>query len=169
MNTLGRQAVFASILALTACAQPPTAELPAQPDTRAEDAATIHAAVEEWSAAAQAKDVEGFVSVYTEDAVLMIEDAPDLRGVESIREGIGGMMQDPNFDLSFEADDVVVARAGDFAYETGTYSLTLSDAEQNPATENGRYVVLWEKQADGAWKVTLDAPVSDPPEVAATE
>jgi hypothetical protein len=27
------------------------------------------------------------------------------------------MMQDPNFDLSFEADAVKVARAGDVAYE----------------------------------------------------
>ncbi len=136
MNTLARQAALVSILALTACAPPPPAEPPAQPDTRAEDAATIHAAVKEWSAAAQAKDADGFGSVYAEDAVLMLEGAPDLEGADTIREGIGGMMHDdPNFDLSFEADDVVVARAGDFAYETGTYSMTVSDPEQNPATQ----------------------------------
>ena len=99
----------------------------------------------------------------------MLEDAPDMRGMAAIREGIEGMMQDPNFDLSFEADNVVVARSGDLAYETGTYTLTMSDPEERPATEKGHYVVVWHKQTDGGWKVVLDAPVSDPPEETATE
>lgn len=161
MTVLSRLAILVPILALTACAPQPAAEPPAPPDTRAADAATIHTAVQAWSAAAQAKDIEGFVSVYAEEAVLMLEGAPDIQGVEAIREGIAGMMQDPNFDLSFEADDVVVARSGDLAYETGTYSLTLSDPEQNPVTQTGHYVVLWEKQPGGQWKVVFDVPVSD--------
>jgi len=158
MNRPVRFVASVSILAVAACAQPPAAP----PDTRADDEATILAAVEEWSAAAQAKDADEFVSFYADDAVLMLEDAPDLAGAESIREGVSAMMQDPAFDLSFQAEDVVVARAGDLAYETGSYSLTLSDAAQNPVTDTGRYVVVWEKQADGAWKVVLDVPVSEP-------
>lgn len=169
MAVVVRLVALASILALASCAPQQSAEPPVPPDTRAEDAATIHAAVKDWSAAAQAKDVEAFVSVYAEGAVLMLEDAPDLSGVASIRSALTGMMQDPNFDLSFEADEVVVARSGDLAYETGTYRLTLSDAEQNPVTEEGRYVVLWEKQSDGGWKVILDVPVSDPPEAPETD
>jgi uncharacterized protein (TIGR02246 family) len=166
MSTLSRSIVLIGVLALTGCAQPPAAE---PPDTRAADEATIHAAVKAWSAAAEAKDAEKFASVYAEDGVLMLEDAPDISGVAALREGIGGMMQDPNFALSFAADKVGGARSGDLAYETGTYTLTMSDPEQNPATEKGSYVVVWEKQEDGAWKVVLDAPVSDPPEEAATE
>lgn len=165
-----RPVALLALFALAACAPPPAAEPPEPVDTRVVDRATIRAAVEQWSAAAQAKDVEGFMSVYADDAVLMLEGAPDLRGVEAIRAGIGGMMQnDPNFNLSFTPDDITVARAGDFAYETGTYSLTLSDAEQAPATQTGYYIVLWEKQSDGTWKVVLDAPVSDPPEAPAEE
>jgi hypothetical protein len=60
------------------------------------------------------------------------------------------------------AQDVVVAASGDLAFETGTYSLTMSDPEGSPATERGQYVVVWRKQPDGAWKVAIDAPVSDP-------
>jgi ketosteroid isomerase-like protein len=45
--------------------------------------------------------------------------------------------------------------------------MTMSDAKKKPATESGRYVVVWQKQADGAWKVVLDAPVSDGPAAAA--
>jgi uncharacterized protein (TIGR02246 family) len=144
---------------------PPSPPAPAEPpDTRAADAAAIHATVKEWSASAQAKDAEKFTSFYADDAVLMLEAAPDAHGKAAIREGVSGMMQDPNFALSFQAADVVVARSGDLAYETGTYEMTMSDPRKRPATQNGHYVVVWKKQADGAWKVALDVPVSDPPE-----
>ena len=156
-------------MALTACAAPPAEQPPEQPDTRAADEAIIHAAVKEWSAAAQAKDAEAFASFYAEDGVLMLGGAPVTSGKAAVQEGIGGMMQDPNFALSFEADQVVVSRSGDIAYETGTYVMTMSDADQNPATDKGHYVVIWRKQMDGEWKVALDVPVSGPPEESATE
>lgn len=130
------------------------------------DEAAIRAALASWSAASEAKDAEAFASVYAPDAVLMLEGAPDLTGREAILAGITGMMQDPNFNLSFETEQVVVAKSGDLAYETGTYSLTVSDPEGNPASQHGNYVVVWQKQSDGGWKVVRDVPVSDPPEPA---
>jgi len=168
MKRFNRLIVLVAALALAACAQQPVEEPVEQVDTHADEAA-IHAAVKEWSASAQAKDADTFASFYAEDGILMLEDAPDAHGIEALREGIGGMMQDPNFDLSFEADKVVVSRSGDLAYETGTYSLTMSDSQELPATEQGHYVVVWQKQADGGWKVVVDAPVSDPPEVPVAE
>ena len=167
MRSLGRFAsLLVGVLTLAACAQPPQAPVE-PPDTRAADEATIHAAVKEWSASAQAKDADKFTSVYAEDATVMMEAAPDVTGKAAIREAIGGMMQDPNFALSFAANKVVVARSGDLAYETGTYSMTMSDAKKKPSTNSGNYVVVWQKQADGAWKVMVDAPISDPPQAAA--
>jgi len=168
MPNLGRTSLLVSVLALAGCAQPTQAPAPTPPpDTRAADEAAIRAAVKEWSASAQAKDADKFTSVYAEDAVVMMEDAPDVSGKAAIGEAMTGMMQDPNFALSFEASKVVVARSGDLAYETGTYTMTMSDAKRKPATDRGQYVVVWQKQADGAWKVVIDAPVSDPPEAAA--
>ena len=166
MPSLGRCFLLAGVVALAGCTQP-TQPPAAPPDTRAADETAIHAAVKEWSASAQAKDADKFCSFYAEDGVVMLEDAPDISGKPAIREAIGGMMQDPNFSLSFAADKVVVARSGDLAYETGTYAMTLSDAKKQPSTEKGNYVVVWQKQADGAWKVVVDTPVSDPPQDAA--
>jgi uncharacterized protein (TIGR02246 family) len=163
MPNPGRFTLTLCALAFAACAQqapPPTPP----PDTRPADEAAIHQLVKDWSAAAQAKDAEKFTSVYADDAVVMMEAVPDVSGKPAIREAIGGMMQDPNFALSFAADKVVVARSGDLAYETGSYSMTMSDAKKKPATQIGHYVVVWQKQADGAWKVVRDVPVSDPPE-----
>lgn len=167
MNALGRTLVVAGAVAFAACAGPapqPTPQPTPTPDTRVADEAALRALIGEWSAAAQAKDVAKFTSFYAQDAVVMMAGAPDISGLPAIQEGIGHMMEDPAFALSFEADKVVVARSGDLAYETGSYSMTMTGAGKKPSTEKGHYVVVWQKQADGAWKVVVDTPVSDPPE-----
>ncbi len=162
MKKLSRYTAWIGALALAGCAAeaPPTAE---PPDTRADDEAAIRASIEEWSASAQAKDAAKFASFYTEDGILMLERMPNLRGPAAIEEAHAGMMQDPNFGLSFDPDHVEVARSGDLAYETGAYTMTMSDPEGNPATQGGHYVVVWKKDATGSWKVAVDVPVSDPP------
>jgi uncharacterized protein (TIGR02246 family) len=165
MNISGRIGIPIVALVLAGCAQRPAEP----PDTRAADEAAIRATVTEWSAAARAKDAAKFVSFYADDGVVMMAGVPDISGIAAIREGIGGMMQDPNFALSFEADRVVVARSGDLAYETGSYVMTMSGPDGEPATEQGHYVVIWRKQADGGWKVAVDAPLSDPPAQPATQ
>ena len=162
LNALGRAASLAAALALAACTQQPAPAPSAPPDTRAADEAALRALIKDWAAAAQAKDAAKFVSIYADDAVVMMAGAPDIRGIAAIREGIPGMMQDPAFALSFEADKVEVARSGDLAYETGSYAMTMTGPDKKPATEKGHYVVVWRKGADGAWKVVVDAPVSDP-------
>jgi uncharacterized protein (TIGR02246 family) len=162
MNALGRTLVLVGAVALFACAQPAPPPTP-PPDTRAADEAALRARIKDWAAAAQAKDAARFVSFYTEDAVVMMAGAPDLSGMPAIRKGIAGMMQDPAFALSFEPDNVVVARSGDLAYETGPYTMTMTGPDKKPATETGHYVATWRKEADGTWKVAVDAPLSDPP------
>jgi len=169
LKALGRAASLAAALALAACAQQPAPAPSAPPDTRAADEATLRALIKDWSAAAQAKDAAKFVSLYADDAVVMMAGAPDIEGLAAIREGIPAMMQDPAFALSFEADRVEVARSGDLAFETGSYSMTMTGPDKKPASEKGHYVVVWRKGADGAWKVVVDAPLSDPPDAAAAK
>ncbi len=152
-------AVTVVLILAAACAQQPPAE---PPDTRAADEAAIRSAAKAWAASAAAKDADKFASFYTEDATLLLEDAPDFKGKPAIREAVGGMMQDPAFALSFETTAVEVARSGDLAYETSTYSITTTDPKtKKPMTETGAGVVVWKKQPDGSWKVLLDIPVSD--------
>ena len=162
MNALGRTFVLVGAAALVACVQNAPQPTP-PPDTRAADEATLRATIKDWAAAAQAKDAVRFTSFYTEDAVVMMAGAPDISGMPAIREGIGHMMSDPGFSLSFEPANVVVARSGDLAYETGPYTMTMTGPDKKPATETGHYVAIWRKQADGTWKAAVDAPVSDPP------
>lgn len=161
LTRVGSLAVVALFLA--GCSQPaPSPQPTAPPDTRPADEAAIRAASKAWSAAAETKDAERFVSFYTDDATVMLESAADLKGMRAIREAITAMMRDPNFDLSFETTSVEVARSGELAYELSTYSLTLSDPKTKKAsTQKGSGVVVW-KKVGGQWKAAVDAPVSDP-------
>jgi uncharacterized protein (TIGR02246 family) len=158
------------LLSLTGCpaekAPPPPLPTPA-PDTRPQDEAAIRAAIKEWAAAAAARNPEKFTSFYAEDATVLLPGTADPAGKTAIGEAITGMMKDANFALSFEADKVVVSRSGDIAYETGTYSMTVTDPKKKASTERGHYVVVWQKQSDSSWKVVVDAPVSDAPQGAA--
>jgi uncharacterized protein (TIGR02246 family) len=164
---LGRKGFLAAAVTLAACAQPPAPAPTPPPDTRAADEATLRTLIKDWSAAAQAKDASKFVSVYADDAVVMMAGVPDIKGIAAIREAIPAMMQDPAFALSFEADKVEVARSGDLAFETGGYTMTMTGPDKKPATEKGHYVVVWRKGA-GAWKAVVDAPISDPPDASGT-
>jgi uncharacterized protein (TIGR02246 family) len=158
MKSLRRIGLAAGAVILVGCAQQAPAPTP-PPDTRAADEAAIRAAVKEWSAAAEAKDAAKFASFYADDGVVMLGNAAPVRGHAAIAQMAEDMMKDPNFALSFAAESVVAARSGDLAYETGTWSMTMSDAKKKPATEKGSYVVVWQKQADGAWKAVRDVPV----------
>jgi uncharacterized protein (TIGR02246 family) len=149
-------------LSLGGCAPPPPPQPVEAPDTRAADEAAIRAASKEWAALAQTKDAEKFASFYADDAILMMEAAPDVKGITALRETISGMMKDPNFALSFETTAVDVARSGDLAYELSSYTLTMSDPKTSkPVTQKGNGVTVW-KKVGGSWKVMLDVPVSDP-------
>jgi uncharacterized protein (TIGR02246 family) len=126
------------------------------PDTRTADEAAIRAASQEWSNAASTRDLEKAVSFYAEDATYNPPGAPLASGKDPIRKTWTNIVAIPGVNLRWESSKVEVARSGDLAYDTGAYTLTKNDANGNPVTTKGKYVVVWKKQADGKWKVIQD-------------
>jgi ketosteroid isomerase-like protein len=65
--------------------------------------------------------------------------------------------------LKFETSDLIVdvAQSGDLAFERGSYSNTITDAKGKTATETGKLVLVWKKQADGSWKIAADTNAGD--------
>jgi uncharacterized protein (TIGR02246 family) len=129
-------------------------------DTRAADEEAIRAADLAWSKAAGDKDPAKMASFYAENAVLMPPGGAATKGRDAIQQALTGMMQDPNFALSFAPTKIVVAKAGDQAYELGDFQLTTSDKKKKPSTLKATYVVVWGKQMDGSWKALVDAPTT---------
>ena len=108
-----------------------------------------------WSQAAGAKDLDKTVSFYADDASMLPANAPIASGRDAIHTAWSQLMALPGFSLSFAPSKIVIAKAGDMAYEIGTYHLTLNDAQGKPATSVGKYVVNWQKRG-GQWKVVAD-------------
>jgi uncharacterized protein (TIGR02246 family) len=116
----------------------------------------------QWSAAAGAKDLDKSVSYYSEDAIVMPPNAPSATTKEAIRSAWKDMIASAS-SVSWKATRVEVAKSGDIAYLSGTYEMTKNDASGKPVNDRGKYLEVWEKQADGKWKCGADIWNSDLP------
>jgi uncharacterized protein (TIGR02246 family) len=142
---------FALLPLLSACTPPPP------PDTSAADIAAVKAVEAEWVKAAATKDADKFVAHYTEDAAVLLPNAPLITGRAAARDAFKPLLADPNFALTFQSTQAHAAKSGDMVYTVGTYSLTVTDAkEKKPVTDKGKYITVFRKQADGSWKASAD-------------
>jgi uncharacterized protein (TIGR02246 family) len=139
-----------------ACQSPP-------PDTRAADENTLRTLDTQWSKDAATRDLDKTVSYYADDAVVLPPNAPAATTKEAIRAAWKEMVTNPGFGGGWKVTRVEVARSGDLGYVTGTYELTMNDANGKPATDRGKYLEVWKKQTDGTWKAIADAWNSDLP------
>ncbi|HEX4666732.1 MAG TPA: SgcJ/EcaC family oxidoreductase [Chthoniobacterales bacterium] len=117
----------------------------------------------EWADAARAKDVEKTVSYYAQNAIVMPPNAAALRTKDAIRKGWKEMIETPGAGLTWQATKVEVAASGDLAYVTGTYEDTITGADGKKTVDNGKYLEVLKKQADGSWKCVADMWNSDLP------
>ena len=130
------------------------------PDTRAADESTIRNLDAQWSKAAAAKDVDGSVSYYSDDASLLAPNAPIASDRQGIRTAWASLLG-PDTSLTWQASKVEVSRSGDLSYVQGVYQLTSKDSRGKPTADNGKFVEVWKKQADGKWKTVADIFNSD--------
>lgn len=57
---------------------------------------------------------------------------------------------------------VDVGASGDLAWETGTYRTTRVPDGGGPVSAQGRYLIVWSREADGAWRIQVEMLVADP-------
>jgi ketosteroid isomerase-like protein len=118
---------------------------------------------DQWSTAAGMKDLEKTVSFYSEDAIVMPPNAPADTTKEAIRKGWQDLLASPGLVIRWKTMKVEVAKSRDLACLSGTYDLTMNDPSGKPVNDHGKYVEVWEKQADGKWKCGTDIWNSDLP------
>ena len=127
------------------------------PDTRTADEAAIRQADINWSKTADLKDLDGIVSYYTEDSLVVLPpNSPIVIGKEAARELNRSMISMPGYSVKWKPDKVEVARSGDIGYVIGSYELTVNDSNGVPTIDKGKYVEIWKKQTDGSWKVAVE-------------
>ena len=139
-------------LILAGCSQSPA------PDNREAEAKALRegevaAFVKDWGG----KDAERIAAHFTDDGNLIVPNVPVMTGKDAIAKGMKDALADPNWSLALQAVQVEASRGGDLGYTRGTYVLTATDpGSKKVATEKGRFVAIFRKQADGSWKAVQD-------------
>jgi ketosteroid isomerase-like protein len=114
----------------------------------------IEAANGEFIEDFNAKDAEGAVAHYAEDAAAFPPDQPRVDGRENIQKMWQAVIDAGVTDLTLTIKDV--EEEGDLAVESGTFSLKAPGKDGNPADVVGKYVVVWKKSTDGTWQLYRD-------------
>jgi ketosteroid isomerase-like protein len=131
----------------------------AQSDDAAAD--SIRAADAAWLKVYSAKDLKQSVAFFDEQGSLLSPNDPVATGKAAISKLVAS---DFTYgDLTWHADKAGVAKSGDLGYTSGTYQFIFKDASGKPATDKGKYLTVWKKQADGSWKVLFNAFNTDLP------
>ena len=155
-----------ALLALLGCA--PQSNEKATADSAAMAAAdpvaartAIDAANARSAEALNKGDVESWLTLYKSDAVVLPPNQPAWRGIDGMRAGAQAMLNAVTISgTTLTADDVKMS--GDFAVETGTYTMTMTPKKGGkPINDKGKYIVVWELQPDGSWKAIRDIFNSD--------
>ena len=109
-----------------------------------------------WAKAAATKDVEQTIAFYSDDAVVFPPNATSAATKEAIRNSWKEMLGSPGLVISWQPAKVQIGKAGEMAWLSGTYELTMNDASGKPINDRGKYLEVWEKRPDGIWKCTAD-------------
>ena len=96
-------------------------------------------------------DADGLSLIYTDDAELLVPEAPPIKGRKAIAQAWRGILGSGGNRVRVEIREV--QDNGDWAFEVGSFTVTAPDGALLNA---GKYIVVWKRQSDGAWKVHRD-------------
>ncbi len=93
---------------------------------------------------------------YVDDAISMPNNGPFLKGKKAIKEYYQGMFASgiKFTKVNFVTDNVQVS--GPYAYEVGTYTMTLQIPVVGEMSDAGKYLTVYEHAPDGAWKIKVE-------------
>jgi uncharacterized protein (TIGR02246 family) len=134
------------LLVFAACAKAPdsSAGTPA-------DVVAITALRDSIQAAETGGRPDGMFAAFAEDVVVMAPGMPALEGKPAATEAMRGMFQAMSMSVQYASAEMVVM--GDWAFDRGSYSGTMTPKAGGPATaDRGKYLWLLHKGPDGSWK-----------------
>jgi ketosteroid isomerase-like protein len=124
------------------------------------DVAAIKAASEVFSKGMIAPDRAALLKLYTESATLLPPNDKAVSGRAAIQAWMQGVPPVKEFKLT----PVEIDGRGDLAYVRGTFSMTLlPPGAPGPIVDEGKYVEIRQRQADGSWLISVDIFNSDLP------
>jgi len=149
VNTMARLVVLVTLVACGCAPAPATSDAGTDPSA---DREQIRAAAGRIFAAVAAGDADALLAEYADDAILMGGGSPMIRGKAAITTTIEELLGAVTFE-DVQNDIVDITVSGDLGIETGTYAWTTVPPGGGPMPDQGKYVHVWMRSADGSWKV----------------
>lgn len=115
------------------------------------DLAAIQALADTWVVAVEAGDIDALLALRTEDVVQYPPDAPIARGKQALEDFYRGLYAQFSVSGSFDGPAEIVMDDG-WAFYISEYTLNISpQAGGETAEEQGKIILICEKQPDGSW------------------
>ena len=96
---------------------------------------------------------EAFQAYLTESAIQLPNGADPIFGRDDV---VAAFASGPEFDLDWDPQHAEVASACDMGWTCGTYEATFQDSTGAQVVSAGKYLNVWRKMPDGAWRVVVD-------------
>ena len=116
-------------------------------------ASEIERASRTFSQAYVRGDTSAIRDLYTADAVLL-PPGGEVRGRDAIVRFFAPGAERVTVDHAMESSEIRIA--GDVAIDVGTWSGTWREGDSGTRTASERYLVVWERDRDGAWRMAYD-------------
>ena len=146
---------------LFACNQAP----PPAPNTHASDEKAIRTLEAQFQGNYRARDADKLVSsYYADDASNLVPGIPIIAGKAAILKSYREELADPTANGESSISKIEVFQSGDLAYiEAASVETHIDPKTREVMIEKGKYVVVFKKQADGAWRAIEDIYNPDAP------
>jgi ketosteroid isomerase-like protein len=102
-----------------------------------------------------------FAKWFTDDAVTLSNGQAPVIGKAAIAADANWSAAD--YQLTWRPEGGRMSPAGDMGFTWGHYEGHFKKPDGSAGITSGRYMTVWKKQADGSWKVSLDASNNEPP------
>jgi ketosteroid isomerase-like protein len=103
-------------------------------------------------------DIQRWIAAFDEEAIALHNRRPPDRGRDAI-EAFGSMVHE-SFELAeYDVEVTDIRRSRDWVYTSGRFStrfVSRADGSEPFGREQGKFLLLWERQEDESWKIILD-------------
>jgi uncharacterized protein (TIGR02246 family) len=130
------------------------------------DQKAITSVLNDYAAALKAADVTAVVALYTDDGVLLAQEAPTAVGAAAVKRTYAGLFQAIGLDIRFHVAEVVeLTPEWAFARTTSTGTITIRATGATVPEANQELFIV--KKVGGAWKIARYAfsVINPPPKI----